>query len=69
MITTREELRGLEQVREEELSFLNKLEGLLHRAVDLGEDKHIDNYFKAKNNLALLDSLIAQVKEALGLGE
>ena len=63
MITKREELRDLEIVREEELSHLLKLEGLLHRAVDLGEDEHIDNYFKAKRSLALIDEMIAKLKE------
>jgi hypothetical protein len=61
MITKREELRDLEIVREEELSYLMKLEGLLHRAVDYGEDKHLDNYYKVKRSIALLDKMIANL--------
>jgi hypothetical protein len=61
MITKREELRDLEIVREEELSYLIKLEGLLHRAVDYGEDKHLDNYYKVKSNIDLLNKMIANL--------
>lgn len=69
MITTREALHGLLQVREEELSYLTKLEGLLHRAVDLGEDKHIDNYLKAKRSIEVLDRMIANIQDVLGIKE
>lgn len=63
MITKREELRDLEIVKKEELSYLMKLEGLLHRAVDLGEDKHLDNYYKVKKSIALIDEMIANLGE------
>lgn len=62
MITTKEELKDLEIVRDEELRHLIKLEGLLHRAVDLGEDDFIDSYFNAKRSIALLDEMIAKLK-------
>jgi hypothetical protein len=69
MITKREELRDLEIVREEELSYLLKLEGLLHRAVDYGEDKHLDNYYKVKKSIALIDKMMIELKAYLGLGD
>jgi hypothetical protein len=69
MITKREELRDLEIVREEELSYLVKLEGLLHRAVDYGEDKHLDNYYKVKRSIALIDKMMIELKAYLGLGD
>ena len=69
MITKREELRDLEIVREEELSYLVKLEGLLHRAVDYGEDKHLDNYYKVKKSIALIDKMMIELKAYLGLGD
>jgi hypothetical protein len=66
MITIKEQLRDYEELRREQLAWLFKCEGLLHRASDLGEDKHIDNYFKAKNNLALIDGFIKILKSNLG---